>query len=64
MQQSLLGHQPALLYSFFKKLIVTCRLCVIYARKDYDAIVWLHGLYGLHEPGCLPSAVFETKKFS
>ena len=37
------------------KLIVTCRLHATYTREDYDSNVWLYGLYGLHEPGCLLS---------
>ena len=27
--------------SFFLKLIVTCRLCVIYVSKDNDSDVWV-----------------------
>ena len=38
-------------FFIFLKLIVPCRLCVIYFREANDGL-WLHDLYGLHGPQC------------
>ena len=41
-------------YSYFLKLIVTCKLCVIYMREDndYSVNVMITCWYGLHRPWC------------
>ena len=38
---------------FFLRLIITCRLWVIYVREDILMYrLWLNGLYGLYGPRC------------
>ena len=58
-------HSTYLEYTDLGRLIVTCRLCVIYMREDYDSnVLSLHSLYRLHGPWYPKKAVKLNHSFT